>query len=180
MSEQVAEPDSNLRASVREWAREYIRHVGVLQVQGVDLDELITLAEDKEVMLRQAFVAYRALVEYVGAMDFPVQPTLVIPLLERDRLVLERPDSFAALVKDLHEWTPPNLYLIDWHTRIQYRRLVVYQCPTTLPIDEALPANTVVYYETRCHVSEAPDEWPRDMRVEYYPPHHQSIQLPDV
>ena len=176
----MPEPGSELRVNVHAWARDALRFVNLRQSQSMDLDGFVELDADKKSTLRKAVVAYSALVEFMADLDFRVQPSLHIRLKEAAHLVPEFPNSLARLVADLHEWTPPMLYLTDWRFRIRYLPLGAYRYPLQLDIPEPLPANTFTYYQTVCAVQEDPDDWQRLIEVEYYPGRYQVLPLPEA
>lgn len=174
----MSEQASQLHTNVRVWARAYLRKVRVLREQGFDLDSFVKLTADKEALLRDALLAYRALVEYVGELDFPLQPSLVLPLTIAPRIVLEKPGSVADVIKDMRDMTAPQLCLRDWTDSIVYDRVEMYRCPLSLDLVETLPVNTVVYYRSWYkHVDDA-DGWQRDVVIAYYPPRYQLLPAP--
>jgi len=156
---------------IKQWLVTNLPTVSVTNPVTIHLDELIGDTIFEKNTLTVSIDVYQTLVEQLVALETPVKPGLVIPLVSSSRkLTMKVPLNLEELIHQRDQNEPPSLYLIDW--RPNKTRVVCEEFHTPLSFNLLTIGNQVYSYYREFRYSLGIKnnwEYSRAVYVEFFP-----------
>lgn len=167
-----SEFELSVEISVRKWVEDNLSLVTPMYPVSIHLDHVYKGLKLNE-LVSNAVHAFAVLIEVLRELQVPAKPVLTIPLAEISREITGSvPRNLKGLEKQLHELTPPSLYLLDWGP-VKFVALCE-ELSIPLPfklLDNEFADDIYVYYREYRYGRGIKANWEfaRSIYAEYYP-----------
>lgn len=136
------------------------------------LNEILGSSQNKAIYLVDTLTSYVFLVQHLIAIDLPVKPVLVIPLISQAfNIEMRTPASIEDLHNQIDSFEPPSLILLDWQHNKMVAPCEEYCSPLDFQLLHPSQDHIYIYYREFRYLLGKFNNWEysRAVYVEYYP-----------